>query len=48
MKSKRPASSTTLSGCLFWGGLLSVTDDLTAPFVCHLVWTLLVLFVRPL
>jgi hypothetical protein len=36
-------------GCgLFWGWLLSATDDLTAPFVCHLVWDLLALFVRPL
>lgn len=33
---------------LFWGWLFLATDDLTAPFVCHLAWDGAVLFLLPL
>jgi membrane protease YdiL (CAAX protease family) len=31
-----------------WGWLYAATDDLVAPFVCHVVWDVAVLFVTPL
>jgi NADH dehydrogenase len=35
-------------GCgLYWGLLYAATDDLTAPFVSHLVWDVMLLFVLP-
>jgi uncharacterized protein YbjT (DUF2867 family)/membrane protease YdiL (CAAX protease family) len=36
-------------GCgLFWGILYAATDSLVAPFVSHLVWDILLLFVIPI
>jgi len=38
---------TALAGGLLWSALRQLTGDLTAPILCHLVWAVLVLFLRP-
>jgi NADH dehydrogenase len=36
-------------GCgLYWGLLMALTGDLTAPIVSHLIWDVMILFVAPL